>query len=173
MFPDMEPGISRSEIRYPEVAIRTIKPTPQLPARNSRYFYTTPDATINEHSSREDPFEHLRNAESTENFSYAEPNRLGTQPAYLNVPHIVQRVLTPITLPSAKEQKYGNEPFELPFPHLKKGDLAFYMRLDQNHGLPAAAGRDKRTAAFGCMQSQVASTGPLHPSNQLCRDEIQ
>lgn len=123
-------------IRFPEVARRTVNPAPQLPGRQSKYFYTTPDATINEVPGgvQRSLFAHLQGAESTDEFSYAEANRLGTQSAYLNVPHTVSRTLVPLVLPSAKEALYGNEPFQLPFPHLLKGDIAFYVRLESGGG---------------------------------------
>ncbi len=120
--------ISLSDISRPEVARRTVNPAPQLPGLQSKYFYLTPDATFN--ASRRSLFEHVESAESTEEFAYGEPNRLGTQSAYLNIPHTVSRTLLPLMLPSAKEAQFGNEPFVLPFPHLRKGDIAFYLRLE-------------------------------------------
>ena len=36
----------------------------------------------------------------------------------------------PLVLPSPKERLYGNEPFLLPFPHLRKGDMAFHLRME-------------------------------------------
>lgn len=121
-------GLAPSAISLPEIATRTVNPAPQLPGLQSKYFYLTPDATIN--LSRKGPFEHVEQAESTREFAYGEPNRLGTQSAYLNVPHTVSRVLMPLVLPSAKEAAFGNEPFLLPFPHLRKGDVAFHLRLE-------------------------------------------
>lgn len=122
---------SGGAIRFPETASRTVNPAPQLPSTNAKYFYTTPDATIDSHSGdSSNPYGHLLDTESTEEFEYGDANRLATQAAYLNVPHAVQRVLTPLVLPSAKEARYGNGPFELPFPHIRKGDLAFHLRLE-------------------------------------------
>lgn len=121
-------ALAPSGISLPETARRTVNPAPQLPGLQSKYFYLTPDATIN--LSRAGPFEHVEQAESTREFAYGEPNRLGTQSAYLNVPHTVSRVLMPLVLPSAKEAAFGNEPFLLPFPHLRKGDVAFHLRLE-------------------------------------------
>jgi len=122
--------VEESSIRMPEVAIRTLNPRPMLPARQQKHFYTTPDATINESS--DSLFDHLLEAEHTDNFEYGGPNRLGTQAAYLNVPHMVQRNLAPLVLPNAKESAYGNAPFALPFPHLSRGDIAFYLRLEND-----------------------------------------
>lgn len=116
--------------REPEVAIRSANSLPQLPAVQSKHFYTTPDASINAFDNGSSPFEHLQAAEGTENFAYAEANRLGTQAAYINVPHIVQKHVAPLIMPSARAQAYGNEPFALPFPHVQKGDIAFYLRLE-------------------------------------------
>jgi hypothetical protein len=48
------------------------------------------------------------------------------------VPHRVQRHIVPLVLPNAKESAYGNGPVLLPFPHLQKGDLAFYLRLEND-----------------------------------------
>jgi hypothetical protein len=123
----MEP-LDVSSISMPEVARRTANPAPQLPGLQSKYFYLTPDATFNQ--SKGNLFSHLDGAESTDEFAYGEPNRLGTQSAYLNIPHTVSRTLMPLMLPSAKEAKYGNEPFLLPFPHLRKGDVAFHLRME-------------------------------------------
>lgn len=117
-------------LRYPEVSVRTRNPFPDLPGRQSKYFYTRPDATIN--YDRLDLFSHIGKAEETGEFAYGEPNRLGTQAGYLNVPHTVQRGLVPLVLPSPKEAGYGNEPFALGFPHLSKGDIAFYLRLQSS-----------------------------------------
>lgn len=119
------------DIRDPEVSIRTMRQFPSLPATSQKFFYTTPDATFNAGGSR-NVLEHIAGAEGTENFAYAEANRLGTQAAYLNVPHMAQKNICPLILPSAKKQAYGNEPFLLPFPHLRKGDIAFYLRLQQS-----------------------------------------
>lgn len=130
---------SSSHVRRPEVSIRTLNQPPLLPSKQQKYFYTTPDATINERIGEEGsavgPLEHLHAAENTSEFSYAEANRLGTQSGYLNTPHMVQRGLVPLVLPSAKEAAYGNEPFALPFPHLRKGDIAFYLRLENDWNL--------------------------------------
>lgn len=115
-------------MRGPEVAIRTLNAPPNMPAPNSKHFYDTPDATMNR-SSRT-LFEHLESAEDTENFAYGEANRLGTQSAYANVPHVVSKHLTPLVLPSARGEGFGNEPFALPFPHVMRGDIAFYLRLE-------------------------------------------
>lgn len=117
------------EIRAPEVSIKTMRQFPMLPSTSQKNFYTTPDATFNQGGSRT-VLEHLEDAESTENFAYAEANRLGTQAAYLNVPHMTQKTICPLILPNTKRQAYGNEPFLLPFPHLRKGDIAFYLRLE-------------------------------------------
>ena len=117
-------------MHFPEVAIKTLNPAPLLPAKQQKYFYTTPDATIG--ISSNGLFDHLLEAEHTDNFEYGGPNRLGTQAAYLNIPHTVQRNLAPLVLPNAKESEYGNEPFALPFPHLQKGDIAFYLRLEND-----------------------------------------
>jgi hypothetical protein len=116
----------------PEVAIRTIISTPQLPAANQKFFFTTPDGTINGARGSHHPAAHLSIAEDTAEFAYAEPNRLGTQAAYLNVPHTTQKTISPLVLPHAKGCSYGNEPFQLPFPHLEKGDIAFHLRLEGN-----------------------------------------
>lgn len=110
------------------MAIRTLNTPPNMPAPNSKHFYTTPDATMNE-SSRS-LFEHLEGAEGTDKFAYGEANRLGTQTAYANVPHVVSKHLTPLVLPNARGEGYGNEPFALPFPHVVRGDIAFYLRLE-------------------------------------------
>jgi hypothetical protein len=125
-----ETSRSAGGIHLPEVAIKTLNPVPLLPAKQQKYFYTTPDATIG--ISSEGLFDHLLDAEHTDNFEYGGPNRLGTQAAYLNIPHTVQRNLAPLVLPNAKESEYGNEPFALPFPHLQKGDIAFYLRLEND-----------------------------------------
>lgn len=129
---DMVPtaAIHREDMRMPEVAIRTMNPPPQLPGKQQKYFFTRPDATFN--ASNEDPFAHLQRAEDTEEFEYGGANRLGTQTAYLNIPHRVQKGLMPLMLPNAKETGYGNQPFVLPFPHLQKGDIAFYLRLEND-----------------------------------------
>ncbi len=122
--------IDASSIRQPEVAIRTLRQAPLLPAKQQKFFFTEPDATIN--VSSESLFAHLEQAEQTEAFQYGGPNRLGTQSAYLNVPHMVQKNLVPLMLPNAKEAAFGNQPFALPFPHLQKGDIAFYLRLEND-----------------------------------------
>lgn len=122
---------SVQDASFPETAHRTVNPAPLLPGQQSKYFYTTPDATIN--YSSQSLFDHLSGAASTNEFAYGEPNRLGTQSGYLNVPHTVSRHLVPLVLPSAKEAAYGNEPFQLPFPHLMKGDIAFYLRLESGN----------------------------------------
>jgi len=145
-------------IRFPEVSVRTLKQVPSLPAKQQKHFYTTPDATINS-SVDEGLFAHLQGAEDSSEFAYAEANRLGTQAAYLNTPHMVQRTLVPLMLPGAKEAAYGNEPFALPFPHLQKGDLAFYLRLENDWGLV-----DMRNFA---VQEGRSSKLPL---SLVCRD---
>ena len=121
-------ALRADQIAWPEIATRSVNPAPQLPGLQSKYFYLTPDATINE--SKASWVEHLEGAESSKEFAYGEPNRLGTQSGYLNIPHTVSRTLMPLVLPSAKEAAYGNEPFQLPFPHLRKGDVAFHLRLE-------------------------------------------
>jgi hypothetical protein len=120
-------AISNESITRPEVVIRTRNDFPHLPAPQARHFYTSPDATVNYDSAN--LFRHLQDAESTSKFEYAGPNRLGTQSAYLNVPHTVQKSLVPLVLPSAKDERYGNASFPLSFPHLQRGDIAFYVRL--------------------------------------------
>ena len=120
-------------IRRAEASIRTLNPFPHLPARQAKHFHATPDATFNhvaDDANDRALFTHLLEAESTQEFAYGEPNRLGTQAGYLNAPHMVQKTLTPLVLPSPKEARYGNEPFVLPFPHLRKGDIAFHLRLE-------------------------------------------
>ena len=125
------------DLRMPEVSIRTMKPPPMLPSSSQKYFYTTPDASFNEGSPSGQVTDHLLGAEGSENFAYGEANRLGTQAAYLNVPHMVPKNICPLILPSSKREDYGNEPFALPFPHLRKGDLAFYLRLENSRLVPA------------------------------------
>lgn len=151
-------------VRRPEVSIRTLNPPPQLPSKQQKYFYTTPDATINVQSDsgiNQGPLGHLQAAEGTSEFAYAEANRLGTQSAYLNVPHMVQRTLVPLVLPSAKEASFGNEPFVLPFPHLSKGDVAFYLRLENDWNLV-----DVRSSLLLVSSSR----GQVPPLSLVCRD---
>lgn len=88
-FPPHLDTHGESMIRRPETAIRTVNPAPQLPAKQSKYFYHTPDATVNYDDAS--LFRHLQDAESTDEFAYGEANRLGTQAAYLNIPHTVSR----------------------------------------------------------------------------------
>jgi len=45
---------------------------------------------------------------------------------------MVQKTITPLVLPNAKEAAFGNQPFSIPFPHLQKGDIAFSLRLENN-----------------------------------------
>jgi len=122
--------IPSSSIRKPEVAISTQKQPPLLPGKQHKFFFTDPDATIN--ISSESLFSHLEQAEHTDAFEYGGPNRLGTQSAYLNIPHTVQKSLVPLMLPNSKEAAFGNQPFALPFPHLQKGDIAFHLRLEND-----------------------------------------
>ncbi len=149
--------LTSSAIRTPEVSIRTLKQAPLLPGKQQKHFFTTPDATIN--LSDESLFDHLQGAENSDAFAYAEAKRLGTQAAYLNTPHMVQRFLVPLTLPSAKEASYGNEPFALPFPHLHKGDMAFYLRLENDWSLS-----DMRNCI---VEGRSSSKVPL---SLICRD---
>ena len=143
-------------IVFPEVAVRTVNPIPQLPARQSKHFYATPDATIDYSSAN--LFDHLRDAESTDEFAYGEPNRLATQAAYLNTPHTVQRTLIPLVLPNAKEARFGNEPFVLPFPHLRKGDIAFYLRLEGDWD------------SVGLSNVSLSNPNSKHPLAMVCKD---
>jgi hypothetical protein len=76
-------------------------------------------------STNEGMLAHLQESNSMEDFSSA-------QAAYINVPHTVQKQIMPIMLPNSKERMYGNEPFVLPFPHIRKGDIAFYLRIENN-----------------------------------------
>lgn len=124
--------LGSASIRMPEVSIRTMKQPPMLPSSSQKYFYNTPDATINAGGTQR-VTELLEETESTENFAYGEANRLGTQSGYLNVPHMAQKHICPLVLPNAKRAEYGNEPFVLPFPHLRKGDIAFYLRLQSGN----------------------------------------
>jgi hypothetical protein len=126
----MQDIVLPGNIRGPEVAIRTAVHAPNLPSTNQKFFFTTPDATFNAGDKLGHPGGHLAAAEDTGEFAYGGPNRLGTQSAYLNVPHTAQKMLTPLMLPHAKGDTYGNEAFQLPFPHLEKGDIAFHLRLE-------------------------------------------
>ena len=42
---------------------------------------------------------------------------------------------------SEQDAKYGNEPFVLPFPHLMKGDIAFFLRLEAAPCLDVTKGK--------------------------------
>ena len=153
-------------IRMPEVAIRTMKPPPALPARNHKFFYDTPDASIRGDGSG--PTDHLEAAESAENFAYGEANRLGTQAGYLNAPHVAQKKMCPLVLPNAKAGSYGNGPFALPFPHLRKGDIAFYLRL-QSQWEMQRVGSDRHPGSVTCVSHGSQGFGAT-PLAMVCRD---
>jgi hypothetical protein len=87
-----------------------------------------PDADIN---MKTNTMENIA-TDTADNFSYGEANRNGTQNAYLNIPHIVSKISPAIVLPNSGMEIYGNRPFNLPMPHLQKGDIVFTMRLSKS-----------------------------------------
>ena len=108
----------------PEVVINSSVPYPGMPGFGSRYFYTTPDAQINQANELTGSL-----AQQAQGMEYAGPNRLGTQTSYLNVPHVMSTIIPSIMLPSGKRQQYGNDPFKLKHPYMQKGEIAFSVRL--------------------------------------------
>lgn len=66
-------------------------------------------------------------------FAYAMPNRPGSQAAYVNHPHTLQRTVPRLLLPHSRMQVYGNEPFYLPRPAFTQGDLVFSLRLEASN----------------------------------------
>jgi len=62
-----------------------------------------------------------------EPYAYGEPDRLSTQAAYLNIPHVAQRVVPTLQLPEAQPWKMGGSFFSLSH-QVDDGDVAFVIR---------------------------------------------
>lgn len=60
-------------------------------------------------------------------YAYGEPGRPGTQAAYLNVPHVAQRIVPQINLPESQPHNAGGSFFGLNH-QVDDGDVAFVIR---------------------------------------------
>lgn len=60
-------------------------------------------------------------------YAYGEANRLSTQTAYLNIPHVVQRIVPSVMLPEATPYDQGGGMFSLAH-QVDDGDIAFVIR---------------------------------------------
>lgn len=129
-------GASAERAKGPEVVLGTKNPYPQMPSLAQKFFFSDADADINKNQNELVPSDGEKLVESNENashFEYGKGNRLGTQAAYLEIPHRVQRSCIPMKFPHSRREMYGDGPFEVKGSYLKRNDIAFTMRLDRNN----------------------------------------
>jgi hypothetical protein len=60
-------------------------------------------------------------------YAYGEPARLSTQAAYLNIPHVAQRVVPTLSLPESQPYRMGGNFLQLSH-QVDDGDIAFVIR---------------------------------------------
>lgn len=110
---------------------------PEMPSTSQRHFFTDPDADIN----MVGPWELQTGAESADHFAYGGPNRLGTQSAYLAVPHHCSSPCPSVRLPAANPRCFASTGgmFDLAHPHLKVNELAFTVKLRGEVKIPSPA----------------------------------
>jgi hypothetical protein len=60
-------------------------------------------------------------------YAYGEPARLSTQAAYLNIPHVAQRIVPTLQLPESQPYRMGGNFFPLSH-QVDDGDVAFVIR---------------------------------------------
>ena len=126
-----------SGVRFPDVVMNQV-PLPGtggLPAP----LHDTADGRINYGSSL------LGNIEP---YAYGEPGYLSSQNAYLNIPHRIQKIVTPLFLPAPD----GTENFRLDHA-VDDGDVVFTLRLDRNSEI--CSGLSSKMGALGGLGTAI------------------
>ena len=104
-------------VKTPDVIMNS-GPLPPMNPSGPAGFNGTPDGKINYNTTL---------LGDMDPYAYAGPGRLSTQTAYLNIPHVVQRVIPQINLPEAQCGTHGGGFMSLTH-QVQEGDIAFVIR---------------------------------------------
>lgn len=107
-----------SGIKSPDVVMNQGPLPPTDTSGMPNGFNGTPDAKIDYNSSL---------LGDLNPYAYAEGARLGTQTAYLNIPHMAQRIVPAIQMPESQSNLDGGQFFTLSH-QIGEGDIAFVIR---------------------------------------------